>query len=68
MTSPTMIDLIIKSFGLTEGEKNLLLEAAVGEGLFFAGLNHVAIKIIASYLEDKIVTTKPEQILQQQNA
>ncbi|MCL5017084.1 MAG: ATP-binding protein [Patescibacteria group bacterium] len=66
--SPTMIDLIIKSFGLTEGEKNLLLEAAVGEGLFFAGLNHVAIKIIASYLEDKIVTTKPEQILQQQNA
>ena len=65
--SPTMIDMIIKSFGLTEGEKNLLLEAAVGEGLFFAGLNHVAIKIIASYLEDKIVTTKPEQILKQRS-
>lgn len=63
--SPTMIDLITKSFNLTEGEKTLLLEAAIGEGLFFAGLNHVAIKIIASYLEDKIVTTKPEQILKQ---
>ena len=63
--SPAMIDLIIKSFNLTEGEKSLLLEAKVGEGLFFAGLNHVAIQVIASYLEDKIVTTKPEQILEQ---
>jgi conjugal transfer ATP-binding protein TraC len=63
--APAMIDLIAKTFNLTEGEKSLLLEAGVGEGLFFAGLNHVAIKIIASYLEDKIVTTKPEQILEQ---
>ncbi len=63
--APAMIDLIAKTFNLTEGEKSLLLEASVGEGLFFAGLNHVAIKIIASYLEDKIVTTKPEQILEQ---
>src|SRR3989338_303827 len=63
--SPAMIDLIIKTFNLTEGEKSLLLEAKVGEGLFFAGLNHVAIQVIASYLEDKIVTTKPEQILEQ---
>lgn len=66
--SPAMIDLVIKSFGLTEGEKNLLLEAAVGEGLFFAGLNHVAIKIIPSYFEDKIITTNPEQILKQRGA
>lgn len=63
--APAMIDLIAKTFNLTEGEKSLLLEASVGEGLFFAGLNHVAIKIIASYLEDKIVTTRPEQILEQ---
>ena len=63
--SPAMIDLIAKTFNLTEGEKSLLLEARVGEGLFFAGLNHVAIQIIASYLEDKIVTTRPEQILEQ---
>ncbi len=63
--SPAMIDLLAKSFNLTEGEKSLLLEANVGEGLFFAGLNHVAIQVVGSYLEDKIVTTKPEQILQQ---
>lgn len=63
--APAMIDLIAKTFSLTEGEKNLLLEAKVGEGLFFAGLNHVAIQIIPSFLEDKIVTTKPEQILEQ---
>lgn len=63
--SPAMVDLVAKTFNLTEGEKSLLLEARVGEGLFFAGLNHVAIQIIASYLEDKIVTTKPEQILEQ---
>ncbi len=63
--APSSLDLIAKTFNLTEGEKSLLLEAKVGEGLFFAGLNHVAIQIIASYLEDKIVTTKPEQILEQ---
>ncbi|MBI3046212.1 MAG: ATP-binding protein [Candidatus Harrisonbacteria bacterium] len=64
--SPAMADLVAKTFNLTDGEKGLLLEARVGEGLFFAGLNHVAIQVIASYLEDKIVTTKPEQILEQQ--
>lgn len=64
--APAMMDLIAKTFNLTEGEKSLLLEAKVGEGLFFAGLNHVAIQVLASYLEDKIVTTKPEQILEQQ--
>lgn len=65
--APSSLDLIAKTFNLTEGEKGLLLEAKVGEGLFFAGLNHVAIQIIPSYLEDKIVTTKPEQILEQKN-
>jgi conjugal transfer ATP-binding protein TraC len=62
--SPTSIDIIAKAFDLTEGEKALLLEAAVGEGLFFAGMKHVAIKIIASYTEDQIITTNPEQMLE----
>lgn len=62
--SPTSIDIVAKAFGLTEGEKAFLLEAAVGEGLFFAGLKHVAIKIIASYTEDQIITTNPEQMLE----
>ena len=61
--STASIDLVAETFNLTEGEKFLLLEAEVGEGLFFAGLNHVAIKIIASYWEDQLITTDPKQLL-----
>jgi type IV secretory pathway VirB4 component len=61
--SPASIDKIAEVFNLTEGEKFLILEADVGEGLFFAGLNHVAIKVIASYTEDQIITSDPRQIL-----
>lgn len=62
--SPASIEMIADTFNLTEGEKFLLLESAVGEGLFFAGSNHAAIKVVASYLEDKIVTSNPEQLAQ----
>jgi hypothetical protein len=51
---------------LTEGEKFLLLESAVGEGIFFAGNKHAAIKVVASYNEDQIVTTNPQQMLKQE--
>ena len=61
--SPATIDLVKKTFNLTEEEKYLLLEAEVGEGIFFAGQKHVAIKIVASYTEDQIVTTSPEEVL-----
>lgn len=62
--SPTSIEQVAKAFDLTEGERELLLEAGVGEGLFFAGLKHVAIKVVASYTEDQIITTNPEQLLE----
>jgi hypothetical protein len=52
------IDIVQKVFNLTEQEKYLLIEAAVGEGLFFAGNNHVALKVIASPEEHKLVTSK----------
>lgn len=61
--SSASINLLQKVFNLTEGEKYMLLNSGVGQGLFFAGLKHVAIQIIASYTEDKIVTTNPEEIL-----
>jgi conjugal transfer ATP-binding protein TraC len=64
--SPAGIDLIKKTFMLTEQEKLLLLEVPVGEGIFFAGQKHVAIKIVASYTEDQIITTDPEQIKKRQ--
>ena len=62
--SPSSIDIIQKTFNLTDEEKYLLLESGVGEGLFFAGLKHVAIKVIASYAEGQIITSKPSEILQ----
>ena len=62
--SPASIDIVADTFNLTEGEKFLLLESAVGEGLFFAGTNHAAIKVVASYVEDKIVTSNPEELNQ----
>lgn len=62
--SPAAIDKIADVFNLTDGEKFLLLESDVGEGLFFAGASHVAIKVVASYAEDQIITTDPKQLLE----
>jgi len=61
--SPTSMDRLQQVFNLTDEEKYLLLESNVGEGIFFAGVKHVAIKIIASYTEDQIITSDPSQIL-----
>ncbi|MBU0732048.1 ATP-binding protein [Patescibacteria group bacterium] len=61
--SPASIDLIAETFMLTEGEKYLLLEGNVGEGIFFAGSNHAAVKVVASYTEDQIITSDPKQLL-----
>ena len=61
--SPSAVDTIQKTFMLTEGEKYLLLDSPVGQGIFFAGNKHVAIQIVASYTEDQLVTTNPQQLL-----
>lgn len=61
--SPATIKKVVETFNLTNEEKFLLLESGVGEGIFFAGLKHVAIKIIASYTEDQVITSDPQQLL-----
>lgn len=61
--SPSSIDKLKEVFNLTEEEKYLLLESDVGEGIFFAGLKHVAIRVIASVAEEQIITSDPSQIL-----
>jgi len=66
--SPATIDIIQKTFNITEQEKYLLLECSVGEGIFFAGLQHAAIKVIASYTEDQIITSDPRQLLEIEKA
>lgn len=61
--SPTAVDNLQKLFYLTDGEKYVLLNSGVGQGIFFAGNKHVAIQIIASPEEASIITTKPEEVL-----
>lgn len=62
--SPASIDLISETFYLTEQEKFMLLESKVGEGIFFAGLKHAAIRVVASYTEDQIITSDPAQLIE----
>lgn len=59
---PANVDIIASVFNLTQAEKYFLLNCEVGEGLFFAGLNHVALKVVASYQEDELITTNPQQL------
>lgn len=60
---PTTIDVVTDAFYLSQGERSFLLSANIGEGLFFAGTNHVAVKIQASVAENDIITTNPEEVL-----
>jgi len=60
---PAAIDKVGQVFYLSEGEKQFLLSCDIGEGLFFAGNNHVAIKVVASPQEHQLVTSKPQEIL-----
>ena len=66
--SPASIDLIKRTFNLTEEEKYLLLESNVGEGIFFAGHKHAAIRVVASYSEDQMITSDPRQLLEIERA
>jgi type IV secretory pathway VirB4 component len=65
--APATIDIVGKAFSLTEAEKNLLLSAEVGTGLFFAGKKHVAIQIIPSYFENQLITTNPAELLEKKS-
>ncbi len=66
--SPATIDIVAKAFDLTDNEKSFLLSAEVGTGIFFAGKRHVAMQIVPSYFEDQIITTNPEQLLEEKSA
>lgn len=61
--STAAVDMLQKVFYLSDGEKRLLMSADIGEGLFFAGNNHVAIRILASPDEHELITTNPEELL-----
>ncbi len=61
--SPAAVDRIKKVFYLSDGERDFLLSAGIGEGLFFAGNNHVAMQVIASENEHNLITTNPNETL-----
>jgi type IV secretory pathway VirB4 component len=64
--APSSIDIVGDTFKLTSEEKARLSQFPVGEGLFFAGLNHVIIRILASQTEAQLITTNPQQLAAQQ--
>ncbi len=61
--SPATMDLVAKTFNLSEGERGLLIDTAVGQGLFFAGMKHAVIQVLASSTEDRLITTNPQELL-----
>lgn len=61
--SPAAIDKVAQVFYLSQGEKNLLLSAPIGQGLFFAGNNHVSVRVVASESENLLITSNPQELL-----
>lgn len=66
--SSSSIPILAQTFFLSEGEKQLLVSSDVGEGIFFAGQNHVALRVVASQDEHTVITTSPEEVLQRRAA
>lgn len=66
--STASIPILAETFYLSQGERQLLVTSDVGEGIFFAGSNHVAMRVVASPEENDVITTNPEEILAKQKA
>lgn len=66
--STAAIPVLAETFYLSEGERQLLVTADVGEGIFFAGQNHVALRVVASPEEHRVITTNPEEILKRRRS
>ncbi len=60
--STASIPALSEAFYLSEGERQLLVSADIGEGVFFAGQNHVALRVVASDEEHQVITTDPREI------
>ncbi|MDO8461133.1 MAG: ATP-binding protein [bacterium] len=66
--APSEVDLVAKTFYLSDGEKQMLLGFGIGEGLFFAGQNHVAMNVVAAAFEHTLITSNPQELQQQEQA
>lgn len=66
--STASIPVLAQTFYLSQGEQQLLVAADVGEGIFFAGQNHVALRVVASPEEHEIITTNPAELLRRRQS
>lgn len=64
--APSSIELLAKVFNLSEGEQRLLLSEGIGQGLFFAGNTHVAMRVVASPQEHQLITSNPAELMARQ--
>ena len=62
--NPAAVDIVADTFKLTSEEKKRLSQFPVGEGLFFAGLSHIIMRILASPTEEQLITTNPKDLLE----
>lgn len=62
------VETLAKTLNLSEGEKQYLLTAQVGEGLLFAGQNHVTAQFVASQFEYDLVTSRPQDAMEAEAA
>ena len=62
MQSPTAVEKLQEVFNLSDGEKNFLLNCDKGQGLFFAGANHVGIQVLSSVIEHELITSDPRDL------
>ncbi len=60
--STSAVDVLSAVFKLTGEEKKRLSQFPVGQGLLFAGQNHVHIQIIASPTETSLISTNPDEM------
>jgi conjugal transfer ATP-binding protein TraC len=65
--STASIPILSETFYLSDGERQLLVASDIGEGIFFAGSNHVALRVVASDEEHAVITTNPEEKVRQQS-
>jgi conjugal transfer ATP-binding protein TraC len=66
--STASVPILAETFFLSQGERQLLVTSDIGEGIFFAGQNHVALRVVASDEEHSIITTNPEELLKRQRS
>ncbi len=66
--NPAAVDIVADTFKLTSEESSRLSQFPVGEGLFFAGLSHIILRILASPMETQLISTNPQHMLDQQRA